>query len=331
MTTETGTEVADAPVVAVSQKAQERAREAFLAGIAEVRPQLHRYCSRILGSVFEGEDAVQDTLAKAYFKLPTWLDRPTNGDFKAWLFKVARNRCIDIIRRRRFESERDVPEVADGGVGLEATLDRAREVEGALRRMVERLPPKERACLLLKDMMGFTLAEVADLADTTVGGAKSALHRARRKLRQQGVASHPSLPGGDSRDAAVLRRYVELFNRRDWAELTNLLARDARLEVDGVYSGQGVEAFTKPGRYFSNYAKIPGERLLTLQYLDGEVVLVHWTRVEGEPIANHLIRVTVDGGGVRAVQDFIHSPPYLIDAVRDRLAPPSPAEFGQRP
>src|SRR4029453_14684281 len=153
---------------------------AFLETIAHLRPRLHRYCSRMTGSVLDGEDVVQEALFQAYRKLETFDDARPLGP---WLFRIAHNRCIDFLRRRGI---RDAAESA----AAEADSVSPREAVGpalgkAVEHLVLALPPKERACVLLKDVLDYSLEEIADLVDSTVGGAKAALNRGRSKLAKQ--------------------------------------------------------------------------------------------------------------------------------------------------
>src|SRR5215468_10806761 len=150
---------------------------AFLETISMLRPSLHRYCARMTGSVMDGEDVVQEALFEAYRKLDKFDDsRP----LKPWLFRIAHNRCIDFLRKRgvRVETETaaTVPDVVE--TAHPSVLDLGRAVE----HLVTSLPPKERACVLLKDVFDYSLEEIAELVDSTVGGVKAALNRGRAKL-----------------------------------------------------------------------------------------------------------------------------------------------------
>src|SRR5712672_727190 len=150
---------------------------AFLETITHLRPKLHRYCSRMTGSVMDGEDVVQDALFEAYRKLDQYDDsRP----LAPWLFRIAHNRCIDFLRRRGVRVEADTAAMSPDSVmpANPAVLGVGRAVE----RLVMNLPPKERACVLLKDVFDYTLEEIAELVDSTVGGVKAALSRGRSKL-----------------------------------------------------------------------------------------------------------------------------------------------------
>ena len=145
---------------------------AFLETVSGVRAQLHRYCTRMTGSRLDGEDLMQETLFEAYTKIET-LDDVSR--LKPWLFRIAHNRCIDFVRRRHARERAESAYSDDIGViaAEPATTDAHRAVE----RLVGHLPPKERACVLLKDVFDYSLEETAELVGSTVGGVKSALSR----------------------------------------------------------------------------------------------------------------------------------------------------------
>src|SRR5712691_4188965 len=136
----------------------------FLETISQLRPRLHRYCSRMTGSVMDGEDVVQDALFEAYRKLDQYDDsRP----LRPWLFRIAHNRCIDFLRQRGVRIEAETTAMSSGSVipANPSVLGLGRAVE----HLVMSLPPKERACVLLKDVFDYTLEEIAELVSSTVG------------------------------------------------------------------------------------------------------------------------------------------------------------------
>src|SRR5512138_2554429 len=176
---------------------------AFLETISQLRPQLHRYCSRMTGSITDGEDVVQDALFRAYRSLATFDDsRP----LAPWLFRIAHNHCIDVLRRRGVRVEAETA-AADPDFVAPHDLSGVR-VAPAVEHLVFNLPPKERACVLLKDVFDYSLEEIAELVNSTVGGVKAALNRGRSKLaslNEQSAA--PRGPTPQNRE--ILRLYVE--------------------------------------------------------------------------------------------------------------------------
>lgn len=248
---------------------------AFLETIAQLRPKLHRYCTRMTGSVFDGEDIVQDALFQAYRKLDTFdAGRPLSP----WLFRIAHNRCIDVLRRR--ELQRDAEADAAGPESV-APIDPPGPALGrAVERLVLTLPPMERACVLLKDVFDYSLAEIAELVDSTAGGVKAALSRGRSKLAvapapTPASASFPSsaslssrkLPSAETR--RVLRLYVERFNRRDWEGLRELISADARLRVADCFDGKLADS-----PYFGEYERWPETWRIELGEVEGEFALI---------------------------------------------------------
>jgi RNA polymerase sigma-70 factor, ECF subfamily len=118
---------------------------AFLETITQLRPRLHRYCSRMTGSVLDGEDVVQDALFQAYRKLDTFDDDRQLGP---WLFRIAHNRCIDFLRRRGVREEAEMAAVGPDSVA--AVDPQGPAIGQAIEHLVLNLPPKERACVLLR-------------------------------------------------------------------------------------------------------------------------------------------------------------------------------------
>src|SRR6266446_3892964 len=184
---------------------------AFLETITQLRPRLHRYCSRMTGSVMDGEDVVQDALFEAYRKLEQYDDSRPLGP---WLFRIAHNRCIDWLRRCGVRVEAET-----ASMGPDYVMPANPPVLGvgrAVEQLVMSLPPKERACVLLKDVFDYTLEEIAELVDSTVGGVKAALNRARSKLAALPQQTAPPRKQ-DAEMSKLLNLYVARFNRRDWA------------------------------------------------------------------------------------------------------------------
>jgi RNA polymerase sigma-70 factor (ECF subfamily) len=274
---------------------------AFLETISTLRPSLHRYCARMTGSVMDGEDVVQETLFEAYRKLDKFDEsRP----LKPWLFRIAHNRCIDFLRRRGVRDEADaavaVPEAIEAA---EPVLETGRAVE----HLVLTLPPKERACVLLKDVFDYSLEEIAELVDSTVGGVKAALNRARTKLANSAAQKKPARSASPEL-RRVMQLYVERFNRRDWDGVRELVRADARLNVAERFAGKFSDA-----PYFFNYERWPVPWKLVLGAVDGEPVVIILERGADTWTAFSAIRFDVIGQRIERIVDYIHCP-WVIQA-----------------
>ena len=286
---------------------------AFLETISPLRPRLHRYCARMTGSITDGEDVVQDALFRAYRSLETWDDsRP----LAPWIFRIAHNQCIDFLRSRgvRIEAEAAVAEpdfVAPGDPVGPA-------IGPAIEHLVLNLPPKERACVLLKDVFDYSLEEIADLVDSTVGGVKAALNRGRSKLESlqgQPVALRVSTP----ENKQILQLYVDRFNSRDWDGLRELIRADARLLVADRFAGRLAEA-----GYFGVYSRMKQTWRLTMGEVDGELSIILLNERNGAWEIEGIVRLDIgEGGRVEHISDYQHCP-WILTAghivVRESIA-----------
>ena len=276
---------------------------AFLQTVTQLRPSLHRYCARMTGSVMDGEDVVQEAMFEAYRKLDKFDDsRP----LKPWLFRIAHNRCIDFFRKRGVRVEAElaamVPDVVNPVEPPALGLGRAVE------HLVSSLPPKERACVLLKDVFDYSLEEIAEFVDSTVGGVKAALNRGRAKLEASPALTTPSRVV-DQELTRIMRLYVDRFNRRDWDVVRELISADARLTVADAFAGELLDA-----PYFSNYERWSMPWRLTLGEVDGEPVVMILQRGADTWTPYSVVRLDVDGQRINRVRDYAHCP-WLISAV----------------
>jgi RNA polymerase sigma-70 factor, ECF subfamily len=238
---------------------------------------------------------VQEALFEAYRKIDKFDDtRP----LKPWLFRIAHNRCIDFLRKRGVRVEAETAAMVPDAVAPAdpALLGLGRAVE----HLVTSLPPKERACVVLKDVFDYSLEEIAELADSTVGGVKAALNRARTKLA---AASAPSKTprSVDPELTRVMRLYVDRFNRRDWDGVRELISADARLTVADAFVGKLADA-----PYFRNYERFSMPWKLAMGDVDGEPVVIILRRGADISTPYSIVRLSVIGQHIDRVVDYVH-------------------------
>ena len=214
------------------------------------RAELTAFCYRMLGSPFEAEDAVQDTLVRAWRSFDRFEGRAA---IRSWLYRIATNVCFDMLNGRERRARpmdlgpawnpdgpigRTLPEVTwiepvpDGLVvpaeGDPAEVAVSREtIRLAFVAALQHLPPRQRAVLILCEVLRWKATEVAELLDTTVASVNSALQRARATLEASDVSSTDPAPAMDESQRELLMRYVEAFERYDMDALTSLIQEDA--------------------------------------------------------------------------------------------------------
>jgi RNA polymerase sigma-70 factor, ECF subfamily len=222
--------------------------------LEEYRTELNAYCYRMLGAAFEAEDAVQETLVRAWLSYDRFEGR---SQLRSWIYRIATNVCLDMLngsqRRARpmdlgspsgaetFVGEARseatwIQPVPDGNVlsleGDPADLAVAREsIRLAFVAALQHLPAKQRVVLILKEVLRWKADEVADLLDTTVASVNSALQRARSTLADQEANRGETLKPLDEDQRILLGRYVQAFERYDLDSLTSLLHEDATLSM----------------------------------------------------------------------------------------------------
>ena len=269
-------------------------RIAFIESIANFRPRMHRYCARMTGSALDGEDVMQEAIFEAYLKLGSFdASRPLGP----WLFRIAHNRCIDFLRRRQVQREVEAEAAAPALVHPSETVGRG--VDRAIERLVIALPPKERACVLLKDIFDYSLEDIADLVESTTGGVKAALNRGRGKLAT--LTDAPASKRKASKaELALLRLYVDRFNRRDWQGVRELASADARLTVADCFAGRLADS-----PYFVEYERPIVAWRMALGEADGETVVVILRDDSEGAVPFSAIRVGIAGGRITSIADYI--------------------------
>ncbi len=221
--------------------------EAAFAGLVEAyRPELQAHCYRMLGSLEDAEDLVQETFLRAWRRRKTFEGRST---FRAWLYRIATNACLDAIDRRPrvAEVQQGAPPLAEvpwlqpypdqlleavpaGEAEPEAEVVARETIELAFIAAIQLLPPKQRAVLIARDVLGWTAAESAVLLGLSVAAANSALQRARGTMKQHLPRRRLDWSSGDDPSVAergLLQRYMGAIDRGDPAAMAELLRDDA--------------------------------------------------------------------------------------------------------
>jgi RNA polymerase sigma-70 factor (ECF subfamily) len=276
------------------------ARTAFDRLLGELRPKLHRYCARMTGSVIDGEDVVQEAIVKAIEALT---DAGSITHPEGWLFRIAHNAALDHLRRRArrdaAHSDQDPDMVVD-----ETSSPEDRQIAAAHLHMFMRLPPAQRSCVILMDVLGYSLREVAEVTDFSVAAVKAALHRGRERLRA--LAQEP-----DDRPAHVLTEversllaaYIDRFNARDFDAVREMLAEEVRLDLVARTRMNGRR---EVARYFGNYGLIRDWQLVP-GFVDGRPAAL--VRDPGDPSAAPGYFILLDWADDKLVRirDFRHA------------------------
>jgi len=294
-------------------------RAQLLVLAAALRPELHRYCARLMGSVIEGEDVVQDTLVRALAALPS-LDEAT--PLRPWLFRIAHNRALDLLRGRALRQTDSIESAADIADPAHPDpvemLMRQQAVKTAVSRFAE-LPVLQRSVVILKDVLDESLTEIAALLDLTVDAVKGHLARGRARLRE--IHAQAVAPPGALEPSAAVLRYVTLFNQRDWDGLRALLADDVKLNQSSYPLRTGK---ADVGMFFTIYARSDAVWLAPAWLEDREVIAVFEDRTAPKP--SYLMWLEWHDGQVSYIHDYRHVRYVADDAELTLAADPAPTD-----
>jgi len=272
--------------------------DAFFKEMESLRPQLHRYCARFLGSAFDGEDLVQDVYANAVAAVGALNRLP---DLKPWIFRIAHNRAVDILRARKHrvtESIEVADHIADDGMpNPEEAMMNSETVKLAVSSFAE-LPVSQRSAVILKDVLGHSLEEIASLLDVTVNSVKALLARGRSRLQELGtqpISFTRSTPASPQ-----MLRFTEMFNNRDWDGLRGQLAADVKLNQSHMHCQSG--ARNVGSTFFVGYEKAGDWRLESIEMEGRDVVAVYGSDQAERPA--YVMILTWSDGLISDIRDF---------------------------
>jgi RNA polymerase sigma-70 factor (ECF subfamily) len=265
----------------------------FEALIGDIRPELHRYATRMTGSVIDGEDVVQEAVIKAYDALPGLAH---NTNLRGWLFRITHNKAIDHLRRfsdQPLELLDEYPMTEDNDPPLE-------DKELALALFLK-LAPRQRSCVILKDVLGYSLAEISELLDATVPEIKATLHRGRMRLHELAAEAETSAPRLDTYEQELLTRYVDRFNARDFDALSAMLTDEVRLDLYNRAKLRGAAEISS--NYFDRY-KAANNCLLRLGTVEGQPALLAYDLSESSPDPAYFILLDWKEDRVARIRDY---------------------------
>ncbi|MGG6895470.1 sigma-70 family RNA polymerase sigma factor [Rhizobium sp. BR 315] len=267
-----------------------------------LRPRLHRYCARMTGSAVNGEDVLQDTLVKA---LQARSQGAEVDNLEGWLFRIAHNASLDFLRSRSrntvvpltedIEAE-PIPEADIVAVGFQTFL---------------RLPELQRCAVILKDVLGHSVEEIASIAECSPAAAKSALQRARITLRL--LAQEPEdarLPLMSDLDRQKIIAYVDMFRNGDFDAIRAMLADDVKLELVNRLQWQGREKITP---YFTRYAEVAKWRF-AFGAVEGRPAMLVFDGTGPTERPAHFVLVEWSESRIIQIRDFLFAP-YVLEAV----------------
>ncbi len=217
--------------------------------LKSLRPVLHRYCARMVGSVLDGEEIVQEAFVRALEAAPP--DRPMENP-QGWLFRIAHNLALDFLRRRARQgdahSEEDMEQMADPVDELAR-----REANGAALPAFMHLPASQRGVVILFDVLEYSAEDIGGMLEISVPAVKSLLQRGRSRLREISAwpqeRVHPATLSATQEQ--LLRTYVALFNARDFDAIRATLATDVQLDLVNRLQLRGPAV----GEYYARYGQ----------------------------------------------------------------------------
>jgi RNA polymerase sigma-70 factor (ECF subfamily) len=290
--------------------------QAFVHLTAPLRRRLHAHCYRMLGSVHDADDALQETMLRAWRGIERFEPR---AELSSWLYRIATNVCLRMLEQRgRREAIVDAylqpyPDALLDPETPEQEAERRETIGLAFVAAMQLLPPRQRAALVLRDVLGWSARETADALDISVPAANSALQRARGRVddeQRAGTLARAHRPADERTEQALMRRFVDAWEAVDVEGLTRLLASDALMTMPP--EPMHVVGPAEIGGFF---ATVPMEgRLDLIRLLDaranGQPALAAYVREPGAASsrAYGLMVFALEGGRIAGITGFAGYP-----------------------
>jgi RNA polymerase sigma factor (sigma-70 family) len=267
-----------------------------------LRPRLHRYCARMTGSAVNGEDVLQDTLVKA---LQARAQGTGVDNLEGWLFRIAHNASLDFLRHRARNTI--VPLAED----VESVPLPEADIVAISFQTFLRLPELQRCAVILKDVLGHSVDEIASIAECSPTAAKSALQRGRAALRRLAQAPEDiRLPLMSDSDRRKITAYVHLFQIGDFDAIRAMLADDVKLDLVNRLQ---LEGRNKIGRYFTRYAEEPKWRF-ALGAVEGQPAMLVFDSTGPMEGPAHFVLFEWSEGRIIEIRDFLFAR-YVLEGI----------------
>jgi RNA polymerase sigma factor (sigma-70 family) len=268
-----------------------------------LRPRLHRYCARMTGSVVDGEDVLQDALVKA---LRARAEGTEVDNVEGWLLRIAHHASLDFLR-----SKSRNPIVPLSPEDEAAAMPEDDDVVAVSIQTFLQLPELQRCAVILKDVLDYSVEEIASIAECTPAAAKSALQRGRVALRQLAKAPEDArLPLMSDEARKKIAAYVHLFQAGDFGAIRALLADDVKLDLVNRLKLEGRE---KISRYFTGYAEVQKWRF-ALGAVEGQPAMLVFDSTGAMEKPAHFVLIDWHSEQIVAIRDFLFAP-YALEAV----------------
>lgn len=282
--------------------------------LAPFRPALHAYCRRLTGNIWDAEDLVQEAIVKGFGALGA-ASRPIDNP-RAYITRIATNAWVDVVRRRAAEDRALAAAAAESAAAERVDGE---EVRDAAATLIEDLAPRERAAVLMKDVLDFSLQEVADVLGTTANAVKAALYRGRTRLREprgkRFTRLHPA-------SAALVDRFIERLNAGDLPGLLALMLDGATIDMFPCVSEAGRQEFGAEGSWLWQAVHVHPERPADARppkwmeeraLVGDEQIMVAYLPLPDGKLVTSVTRLEEEDGHVASIRSYQFCPETVAE------------------